>query len=415
MEVTIENKSQRAILVAADIGSHDAERSLDELHELCYTAGYEPVARVIQRRQSPDPATYVGKGILEDVAGVLSGEGAELVIFDDELSPSQIRNIEAACDCPVIDRTMLILNIFAMRANSAEGGIQVELARQRYMLPRLVGRGVQMSRQGSGTGTHRGPGETKLESDRRHIRRRIAALEEDLEELGKRRAQRRKRRKKEGIPTIAIVGYTNAGKSTLLNHLTGSGVLAEDMLFATLDPTARALLLPDGARAMLVDTVGFISRLPTLLVEAFKATLEEVSDADLILNVCDVSSPDFHIQMSVTEKILQDIGAQAIPMVTALNKCDLISEVPHTISGNCVAISAKTGFGIDALLEEIARQLSGSHRRMSLLLPYDKGGLLAIVREQGRVLSEDYTDDGICSEAMVHKSVQHLLEPYEAK
>lgn len=413
MEQSLENMPLRAVLAAVDTGGYDAERSFDELSELCRTAGYEPVARVMQKRQSPDSATYIGKGILEDVASIIKGEEAEIVIFDDELSPSQIRNTEDACGCPVIDRTMLILNIFAMRANSAEGGIQVELARQRYMLPRLSGRGVEMSRQGSGTGTHRGPGETKLESDRRHIRRRITALEKELEELSKRRDLRRKRRRKEGVNTVAIVGYTNAGKSTLLNYLTGSGVLAEDMLFATLDPTSRALTLPDGSSVMLVDTVGFISRLPTLLIEAFKATLEEVSDANLILNICDISSPDFQNQMDVTNNILQEIGAEQIPVVTALNKCDLIKEVPHTIRENCVTISARTGFGVDALLKAIAGQLNGNHRRVKLLLPYEKSGLVATLREQGRVFSEDYAENGINVDALVHKSVEHLIKGYE--
>ncbi len=413
MEQILDNRPLRAVLAAADLGGYDIERSLGELEELCRTAGHPPVARIIQRRQSPDPATFIGKGILVDVARLIESEEADIVIFDHELSPSQTRNIEAACNCPVLDRTLLILNIFAMRATSAEGSIQVELARQRYMLPRLMGKGVQLSRQGSGTGTHRGPGETKLESDRRHIRRRIAALEEELRELSKRRDLRRKRRKKEGMATVAIVGYTNTGKSTLLNHLTGAGVLAEDMLFATLDPTARGLLLPDGSTVLLIDTVGFISRLPTLLIEAFKATLEDASDADLILNICDVSSPDFEAQMAVTESILTDIGAATVPIITALNKCDLVSEVPHTINNNCVAISAKTGFGVPKLLEAIAQQLSGNHCKMKLLLPYDKAGLLGQVREQGRVLSEDYTPEGIQSEALVHRSIWHLLSPFQ--
>lgn len=413
MEQIIDNRPLRAVLVAADLGGYDTERSLNELDELCKTAGHVSIARVVQRRQSPDPATFVGKGIIEDIAELVKTEEADLIIFDHELSPSQTRNIETACDCPVLDRTLLILNIFAMRATSAEGGIQVELARQRYMLPRLMGKGVELSRMGSGTGTHRGPGETKLESDRRHIRRRIAALEEELRELSLRRDRRRQRRKKEGLATVAIVGYTNAGKSTLLNYLTGAGVLAEDMLFATLDPTSRGLTLPDGSTVLLIDTVGFISRLPTLLIEAFKATLEDASDADLILNICDVSSPDFESQMAVTEGILNDIGAGGVPVVTALNKCDLVSEVPHTINNSCVAISAKTGLGVDRLLGEIARQLSGNHRKMRLLLPYDKGGLLGQVREQGRVITEQYTADGIECEALAHKSIWHLLEAFE--
>ena len=279
-------KKTTALLAGVDLGEPDTEESLDELRELARTAGAEVAGVICQKRPAIDPATCVGSGFLNDMADFCRDNGVDLIIFDRELSPVQMRNIEKATDVRTIDRTMLILDIFAGRARSSEGKLQVELAQLRYMLPRLTGKGIEMSRLGGGIGT-RGPGETKLETDRRHIHRRIDTLKEKLGEVARQRSRQRERRKRDGVISVAIVGYTNAGKSTLLNALTDAGVLSEDMLFATLDPTARALELPSGSSVMLVDTVGFIRRLPHHLIEAFKSTLEEAVQADVILNVCD--------------------------------------------------------------------------------------------------------------------------------
>ena len=297
---------QRAVLLAADIGEYDVNMSLDELSELAQTAGAQTAAKVSQKRTGYDPATCVGAGCLEEVKEFCQNDGANLIIFDGELSASQVRNIENITGVEVIDRTTLILDIFAQRAVTSAGRLQVELAQQKYRLPRLGGQGNVLSRLGGGIGT-RGPGESQLESDRRHVRRRITALEKQLKELEGQRDLLRSRRKKSGVPCVAIVGYTNVGKSTLLNALTNAGVLAEDKLFATLDPTARALELPDGRTVMLIDTVGLVRRLPHQLVEAFHSTLEEAVQADLLLNVCDISSPEVQEQISVTEEVIREL------------------------------------------------------------------------------------------------------------
>ncbi|MBQ9939900.1 MAG: GTPase HflX, partial [Oscillospiraceae bacterium] len=318
-----------------------------------------------------------------------------------ELGPVQLRNIGDETGLAVIDRTMLILDIFAGRAVTAEGRLQVELAQLKYRLPRLVGAGKSLSRLGGGIGT-RGPGESKLESDRRHIRRRITMLEDKLEELEKRRTMLRTRRKKDGQLTAAIVGYTNAGKSTLLNALTGADVMAEDMLFATLDPTSRGIELPDGRSLILIDTVGFIRRLPHHLVEAFKSTLEEAASADLILNVCDASNPEIEEHISVSKKLLEELGAADTPRITVLNKCDRIGELPHLgDESRIIPISAKTGEGFDRLMEGITKALSSTHSRMRVKLPYDQAGLLALVRRDGKVFSEEYEEDGILADVLV--------------
>ena len=390
---------ERAILVSADIGEYDCEISVDELSELAKTAGAEEVARVIQKREAYDSATVIGEGKLAEVKELCQKLEASLLIFDHELTASQIRNIEDETDVRVIDRTMLILDIFAGRAVSREGKLQVELAQLRYRLPRLMGIGASLSRLGGGIGT-RGPGETQLETDRRHIRRRIDKLAEELKELEERRGYSRKRRKKDNVQVGAIVGYTNAGKSTLLNLLTGAGVLAEDKLFATLDPTSRAIELPDGRSLLLVDTVGLIRRLPHHLVEAFKSTLEEAACADIIIHVCDVSDPDAAEKARVTLSTLADLGAAELPVVTVLNKCDTISEdIPE--DETTVKISALKNEGIDRLLATIAHNLPQTSRRMKLLLPYDKAGLLSVIRENGKIFSEEYTENGIQVEALV--------------
>lgn len=403
----------RAILIGADTGEYDAESSMDELSELAKTAGAEELARVLQKREAYEPATVIGEGKLAEVKELCGSLGAELLIFDCELTASQTRNVEDETDVRVIDRTMLILDIFAGRAVSREGKLQVELAQLRYRLPRLMGIGASLSRLGGGIGT-RGPGETQLETDRRHIRRRIDKLSAELKELEERRGYARDRRKKDSVQVGAIVGYTNAGKSTLLNLLTGADVLAEDKLFATLDPTSRAIELPDGRSLLLVDTVGLIRRLPHHLVEAFKSTLEEAACADIIIHVCDVSDPEAAEKADVTLKTLADLGAAEIPVVTVLNKCDLLTEnIPEDDS--TVKISAKKAQGIDRLLQVVAANLPETAKRMKLLLPYDKAGFTAKLRENGKVFTEEYTETGVLVDALVDQMLIKQMSQYETE
>lgn len=400
MEYTItEQEPTRALLVEADTGGYDAEASLAELFELTESAGAIPVASVSQKLTHLDPATCVGSGKLTEIKEYCEAEEIDLIIFDLELSPVQIRNIEQVTDVRVIDRTMLILDIFALRAKSREGKIQVELAQLKYMLPRLTGKGVEMSRLGGGIGT-RGPGETKLETDRRHIKRKMETLKAQLKDVEDHRRQLRDRRDKDGVITVAIVGYTNAGKSTLMNTLTDAGVLSEDKLFATLDPTSRALKLPNGVSVMLIDTVGLVRRLPHHLVDAFKSTLEEAAEADIILNVCDASSEESRLHLDVTRELLASLSSLDKPIIPVLNKCDLIADNMSGISG-AVRISAKYGQGIDDLLKAIEDNLPKKLRRVKLLLPFDKAGVAAKLRETAVLHSEEYTADGLLVEATV--------------
>ena len=393
-----------------------ADELMEELRELARTAGYPVVGTATQKLQSPVAATFMGSGRLLELKEYLEAVEADLIIFDEELSPAQLRNIEELCDCPVLDRTMLILDIFAARAASGEGKLQVELARLQYQLPRLAGRGVQLSRQGGGgtggTGARRGAGESKLEVDRRHIRRRIDALKTELAALARRREQRRTRRKKDGVTTVAIVGYTNVGKSTLLNTLTQAGVLAEDKLFATLDPTARALELPDGRKVMLIDTVGLVRRLPHQLVEAFHSTLEEAASADLILSVCDITSPELLEQRAVTERLLEELGVEGTPVITVLNKCDAAPDAQNEPYKGCVRISAKTGYGLPRLLQTIAETLPPQRIRCRLCLPYAEGALLHRLEEQGQIFSREYTAEGTLLDAEVEQRDWQLYETY---
>lgn len=404
------------VLAGVDTGAYDMDASMEELRELAASAGYESAGILTQKRPEPDAATCLGAGRLEELAEFVRNSGADAVIFDHELSPLQIRNLEQQLDRPVIDRTMLILDIFAQRAVSAEGKLQVELAQLRYQLPRLAGRGVQLSRQGGGGGggggARRGAGESKKEVDRRHIQRRITALSHQLEELAQRRQRLRERRRKDGVTTVAIVGYTNVGKSTLLNALTQAGVLAEDKLFATLDPTARGLELPDGRRVMLIDTVGLLRRLPHHLVEAFRSTLEEAAQADLILSVCDAASGEAPQQMAVTRELLAQLGAERLPVLTVLNKCDLLPELPQGLEGDCVPISARTGAGLPELLEAVARALPPSHLRAKLLLPYSAGELEARILRDGKIFLREYTPQGVQLEANVPVELIHLVKEY---
>ncbi|MFV0497188.1 MAG: GTPase HflX [Candidatus Fimivivens sp.] len=414
IEKTNESPRQRALLIALDTGEYDVETSLDELSELADTAGADTVGSLIQKREAPDAATCIGAGRLAEAALYIQNQQVELVIFDRELSGSQLSNISDALDCRVIDRTMLILDIFAQRARSAEGRLQVELAQQKYRLPRLMGQGKGLSRLGGGIGT-RGPGETKLESDRRHIRRRITSLEKALEDVSRRRNLLRARRHKDEITSVALVGYTNVGKSTLLNALTDAGVLAENMLFATLDPTSRALTLPDGRQVMLIDTVGLVRRLPHMLVDAFRSTLEEAAFADLILNICDISVPDAADQIGVTQSLLAEIGAEEVPVLNILNKCDLIADMPISLNESTCIISAKTGFGLDVLLARIEQKLALSHTRVILLLPYSEGRLLGVLRANGTVYSEQYQNDGILLDVTVEIKALHRFKDYVVK
>ncbi|MBQ4538436.1 MAG: GTPase HflX [Oscillospiraceae bacterium] len=400
MENTVENLRQRALLISIDTGEFDAEESLEELVCLADTAGADTVGTMLQKRDAPDSATCIGSGRVAEAAEQVKLLEADIVIFDRELSPSQLKNLTDALDCRVVDRTMLILDIFAQRAHTAEGRLQVELAQQKYRLPRLMGQGTALSRLGGGIGT-RGPGETKLESDRRHIRRRIASLERELEEVAQRRKLLRDRRKKDEVISVAIVGYTNVGKSTLLNALTDAGVLAENKLFATLDPTSRGLKLPDGREVMLTDTVGLVRRLPHMLVDAFRSTLEEAAFSNLILNVCDASSPDAAEQVKVTNDLLNEIGTENIPVITVLNKCDLLDEIPESFGNDICLISAANKTGLDELLLKISQKLDPTHTRLTLLLPYSEGSLAGEIRARGKVFSEEYTAEGLLIDALV--------------
>ena len=408
-----EVRPERAFLVSVDTGEFDAEASMSELYELTESAGAQPVGAMIQKREKPDGATCIGSGRLEELKEVCQSQEIDLIIFDCELSPTQIRNLEFETEVRIIDRTMLILDIFASRARSREGKLQVELAQLKYLLPRLTGKGAAMSRLGGGIGT-RGPGESKLETDRRHIRRRLESLREQLAQVEQHRNQLRRRREKEGIITAAIVGYTNAGKSTLMNTLTDAGVLAEDKLFATLDPTSRALKLPNGVSVMLIDTVGLVRRLPHHLVEAFHSTLEEAALADMILNVCDASSPEAQVHLEVTRKLLADLGCTGRPVIPVMNKCDLVpSLLDIPMIGNAVRISAKTGEGIGDLLAAVEENLPVSLRRVCLLLPLDQAGLVAQIRKDHVLYQEEYRPDGIFVSALLDPVLYGRVREYE--
>lgn len=398
-EIKQEERPISAILVGVDTGEFDAQRSMDELADLADTAGCSVLRTVIQSRPALETATCIGSGKLEEIKQLAQALDAEMLIFDTELTGVQLRNITDMTDCKVIDRTMLILDIFAGRARTAEGKLQVALAQYQYRLTRLAGSGSALSRLGGGIGT-RGPGETKLETDRRHIRSRIASLEEQLKDMEKHRKFIGSRRKKDGVLTVAIVGYTNAGKSTLFNLLTNADVLAENKLFATLDVTARGLELPDGRTVILSDTVGLIRRLPHHLVEAFRSTLEETADADLILHVMDATAEDIRQRMEITDRLLQDLGCGGIPQIRVLNKADLL-DIPKNSDGEQVWVSARTGEGIPELLSAIAHRLPQTVKRMQLCIPYSEGSFLQLLREEGKIFSEEYTADGVRIDVLV--------------
>ena len=399
MEQTEER--QRAVLVAVDTGKWDAEESIMELAALCETAGADSVAEIIQQSDKLNPATYVGSGKAQEIRDTAERLEADIIVVDDSLSGVQVRNLEEITGFPVIDRTVLILDIFARNAKTAEGKLQVELAQLEYRLPRLMGSGGGLSQQGGGIGT-RGPGETKLESDRRHIRSRIVSLKQKLEKMEERREITRRFRKRDGIPTVALVGYTNVGKSSLLNKLTGSDVLAENKLFATLDPTVRRLAVGNLQHVLLVDTVGFVSRLPHGLVKAFKSTLDEVRFADLILLVADASSESWGSQLDVATEVLDELGCSEIPRIKVFNKCDL-NDLASVLPG--IPVSARTGEGLDTLLEKISEALSESVVRCRLLFPFEDAGRAASLRNRGNILREEWRENGLYVEATVERTI----------
>ncbi len=407
-----EEKIQKALLLSIDTGEFDAEASLEELAELVKSAGAEPELTVMQKLDRPESATFVGTGKLKEIAEICKQQETDIIVVDSELSPTQIKNIENETDKRVIDRTTLILDIFAQRARSKEGKLQVELAQLKYMLPRLTGKGVEMSRLGGGIGT-RGPGETKLETDKRHIRRRTETLKAELAEVEKHRNMLRKRRKKDGVITCAIVGYTNAGKSTLMNYLTNAGVLAQDKLFATLDLTSRALKLPSGVTVMLIDTVGLVRRLPHHLVEAFRSTLEEAAQSDIIINLCDASSDEARTHLAVTKDLLESLNCGDTPIINVLNKCDLVQkDTMEQEFESYVKISARTGDGVDKLLEIIDENLPIRLKKVNIVLPFSAGGLAGEIREKGTLISEEYTANGIKIEAVVDEQLYSKISDY---
>jgi GTPase len=422
---------EKGLLVGVEHGSKqlwDIQDSLDELEQLAATANVDVVGVVTQKLDNPNPATFVGKGKLEEIVSLSEQLGVDVVIFDEELAPNQLRNLEAQLNVKVIDRTALILDIFATRAQTHEGRLQVELAQMEYRLPRLTRMWTHLARQGSGASGAgvglRGPGETQLEVDRRDARTRIAHIKHELEDVHAHRELYRKRRKREGLPVVAIVGYTNAGKSTLLNALTAAGVLTENKLFATLDPTTRQLDLPNGRQALITDTVGFIQRLPTTLVAAFRATLEEIGEADILLHVLDITHPNAQEQAETVNQVLKELGMGDKPRVVALNKIDLLDLPADTASfskqitedlglpADYIPISAATGIGLDRLRTALAIELDRHLLDLRVTIPYRSSDLVALFHEKGRVLNEEYTDSGTRITGKLPTRYSAQFEPY---
>jgi len=426
-------KAEKAILVGLSADcfrpeENATDESLDELEALLETAGGICEAKVLQNRHTPDPHSFIGEGKAQEVRALLESTGATLVVFDNDLSPSQIRALEELTDATVLDRSALILDIFAQRAKTAEGRLQVELAQYQYLLPKLSGMGTSMSRLGGGIGT-RGPGETKLETDRRHIRERITRLQAELDEVRRVRATQRERRVKNSMPVVALVGYTNAGKSTLLNALTGAGIPANDRLFDTLDTTTRRLKVSDHLEILLSDTVGFIAKLPhhlieafqaTLeelqyadLVDAFKATLEELSFADLLLHVIDASDPHREAHIGVVDRLIDKLAKPGVPVLRCYNKADLVGDVSNLpIGEKNIPMCARSGIGMDELLTRIEETLTGQLHRAVFLLPYSDAGALAQLHEQAQVLRVDYLPEGVEVEAVCREELFGRLKRF---
>ena len=416
-EVPAEGRAALVGIINRECPEEEAERSLDELARLLDTAGGETVVRMLQAKETPDVRTFIGSGKVEELAELCKVNSVDLVVFDTELTPSQIRNLEDGLDGRrVIDRSMLILDIFALHAKTGEGKLQVELAQLKYTAPRLTGKGTELSRLGGGIGT-RGPGESQLERDRRHLKRRIEALEDALDELERNRRTMRAARERSGIAKVAIVGYTNAGKSTLLNRLTDAGILAEDKLFATLDPTTRKFALPSGESVLLTDTVGFIRRLPHHLIKAFRSTLDEAVCADILLILLDASDPECGEQLVVTEQILRDLGAAGKPTLYVFNKCD--REAPDDLvipadlrDGAVCHISAKTGEGVDDLVAQLERLVMAGRRRLTFVIPNAEAGALNQLYQNATVESVDYGADCITAVAVADAKTAGMLRRY---
>lgn len=411
------SKRERAILVSLDSADEERDRSsLEELKELTYTAGAEIAGEFSQKRQKPDIAFFLGHGKAEELYIEVKEKGADVVIVNDDLTPTQQRNLEEALDARVVDRTQLILDIFAQRAHTREGKLQVELAQLNYRLPRLTGAGTELSRLGGGIGT-RGPGETKLESDRRRIRRRVGDLEKEIQEVRQHRHVQRRARRRLPFPSAALVGYTSGGKSTLLNTLSGSQILVDRKLFATLDPTTRRVVLPDGWAVLVTDTVGFIRDLPHDLVAAFRATLEEVTDADFLIHVVDASHPQIEEHTVAVHQVLGELGADDKPMVTVFNKSDLVVDeyalrkLVADVPGS-VYISAVRRDGIPQLMSLLSRVVKGLLIRVSLEIPYERSDLVSLCYESGKVLSVEYLNDRILVEAEVSEGAAGKLQNF---
>ena len=387
-----------------DERERSSDASMEELAALVETAGGETVAMLIQNRPTPEPRSFIGDGKVQEMKGIIEMNDCDLAVFDNELSPSQMRVLSEELGVKVLDRSGLILDIFAQRAQTREGQLQVELAQYKYLLPRLTGMWTHLVRQTASGGASpigtRGPGETQLETDRRHIRRKIQKLEEELAAVRKVRGTQRRRREKNAMPVVALVGYTNAGKSTLLNCLTGESIPANDRLFDTLDTTTRRLRLDETQEVLLSDTVGFIRKLPTHLIEAFKATLEELKYADVLLHVIDISNPEWEEQARVVDELIRQLGAESTPCIRVYNKCDAYFGIlPH--GENVVCLSAKSGEGADALVKKLAGMLGQAKRRVMLSIPYAKAGVVDALKREANVLSMEYTDEGIKAEAVL--------------
>lgn len=407
---------EKVILVGIESSINESmiENYLDELEELAQTAGAVVVGRMIQKRESIHTAHYLGKGKIDELKNLVTQLEATSIICDDELSPAQLKNLSDMLDIKVIDRTILILDIFAARAQSREGKIQVELAQLKYRMSRLTGLGVSLSRLGGGIGT-RGPGETKLETDRRHLRNRISELNSELEDIETHRNTLRNQRVKKGIPVISIIGYTNAGKSTLLNKLTNAGVLAEDKLFATLDTTTRKIKLPSDLEILITDTVGFIRKLPHHLIKAFRSTLEELKYSDILIHVVDVSNERYEEQMRTVYETIKQLKCIDIPIITVFNKIDRDIEMPlfnDTIARKSIKISAKYGINIDLLLSSIEEILHSTKNKIKVIIPYTQGYLLNLLHNQCEIFSEEHTVDGVLIEAYANNEMNNRLSEY---